>query len=118
MKSQVVGDLARARVAVVGDIMLDRFIYGDVERISPEAPIPVLRVNHTRAMLGGAGNVAANVTSLGARVALIGLVGEDEAGGIVRQLVTELPDAKATLVPRRNYPTVVETRVVARNQQV
>ena len=69
-------------------------------------------------MLGGAGNVAANVTSLGARVVLIGLVGEDEAGGIVRQLVTELPDAKATLVPRRNYPTVVETRVVARNQQV
>jgi D-beta-D-heptose 7-phosphate kinase / D-beta-D-heptose 1-phosphate adenosyltransferase len=116
--ADIVGDLARARVAVVGDVMLDRFIYGDVERISPEAPIPVLHINRTSAMLGGAGNVAANVASLGARVVLVGLVGEDEAGAVVRQLVTDLHNAKAMLVSHNDRPTVVKTRVVARHQQV
>ena len=115
MKTQVidlVGKLAQARVAVVGDVMLDRFIYGDIERISPEAPIPVLRVNRVSAMLGGAGNVAANVASLGARIILVGLLGEDEDGAVVRQLVSGLHGAKATLLCYRDRRTVVKTRVV------
>jgi D-beta-D-heptose 7-phosphate kinase / D-beta-D-heptose 1-phosphate adenosyltransferase len=86
------GELARARVAVIGDVMLGRFMHGDVERISPEAPIPVLRVKHTRAMLGGAGNVA----SLGAH----------------------LLNCRIDLVSRNDRPTVVKTRVIAQHQQV
>ena len=113
-----VPDLARARIAVIGDLMLDRFIYGDVERVSPEAPIPVLQVDRTAEMLGGAGNVAANVASLGAHVLLVGLVGEDEAGAAVRRLVGGVPRAKAALVTRESGPTTVKTRVVARRQQV
>src|SRR5271154_7493726 len=113
-----VADLVRARVAVIGDVMLDRFVYGDVERISPEAPIPVLRVERTDEMLGGAGNVAANISSLGAQVFLLGLVGEDEAGASVRRLVDRLTHAKTALVASDNGPTAVKTRVVARGQQV
>ncbi|HUC10167.1 MAG TPA: D-glycero-beta-D-manno-heptose-7-phosphate kinase [Stellaceae bacterium] len=111
-------DLGRAHVAVIGDVMLDRFIYGDVERISPEAPIPVMRVDRTDEMLGGAGNVAANIASLGAHVRLVGLVGEDEAGAAVRRLVGDLSRSTATLVGRESGPTTIKTRVVARRQQV
>jgi len=113
-----VTELGRARVAVIGDVMLDRFIYGDVDRISPEAPIPVLRVDRTDEMLGGAGNVAANVASLGAAVFLVSLVAEDEAGAAVRRLVGSLPRARAALITRESGPTTVKTRVVARRQQV
>ena len=113
-----VTDLGHARVAVIGDVMLDRFIYGDVERISPEAPIPVLRVDRTDEMLGGAGNVAANIASLGAEVFLVGLVGEDEAGAVVQRLVDGLAHARTMLVTRDDGPTAVKTRVVARGQQV
>jgi D-beta-D-heptose 7-phosphate kinase / D-beta-D-heptose 1-phosphate adenosyltransferase len=72
--------LRDARVVVVGDVMLDRFVYDDVERISPERPIPVLRASRTEEMLDGAGNVAANVASLGGAVQLVGLIGSDAAG--------------------------------------
>ena len=113
-----VGDLARARIAVIGDIMLDRFIYGDVERISPEAPVPVLVVDHTREMLGGAGNVAANAASLGAGVVLIGLVGEDDTGTAVRKLIADITGVTSALVTRENGPTTLKTRVVARHQQI
>ena len=111
-------DLGHARVAVIGDVMLDRFIYGDVEQISPEAPIPVLRIERTDEMLGGAGNVAANIASLGAEVFLVGLVGEDEAGAAVRRLVEGLAHAETALATCENGPTAVKTRVVARGQQV
>jgi len=67
-------------VLVLGDVMLDAYVYGHVERVSPEAPIPVLRVDNKREMLGGAGNVARNVAALGARAILIGVAGDDGAG--------------------------------------
>lgn len=113
-----VGDLARARIAVIGDIMLDRFIYGDVERISPEAPVPVFLVEQTREMLGGAGNVAANAASLGASVVLIGLVGQDEPGTALRNLMADIVPVMPALVTRENGPTTVKTRVVAQQQQI
>ena len=118
MRADIVSDLGRARIAVIGDVMLDRFIYGDTDRVSPEAPIPVLRVDRTVEMLGGAGNVAANIAALGGQVHLVGLVGEDEAGSAVRRLVAGLPRATAALVAREDGPTTVKTRVVARRQQV
>src|SRR5262245_50053699 len=76
----LVAGLSRARVVVLGDVMLDRYIYGSVERVSPEAPVPVLRRATQRAMAGGAGNVARNLAALGSKAQLIGLIGEDTAG--------------------------------------
>src|ERR1700730_10980114 len=74
-------------VLVLGDVMLDRYVFGDVSRISPEAPIPVLRVLGARVSLGGAGNVAHNFAALGARVILIGIIGTDVAGAEIERLV-------------------------------
>ena len=79
--------LAAVRVLVVGDIMLDRYWLGDVERISPEAPVPVIGVSETEERPGGAGNVAANVAALGARCRLLSFVGDDEAGRRLNDLL-------------------------------
>ena len=81
--------IARSRVLVVGDVMLDRYWFGEVERISPEAPVPVVRVARREDRLGGAANVARNVAALGGHVTLIGVLGEDEAGASVRKLARE-----------------------------
>src|SRR5262245_65352576 len=78
--------LASVRVLCVGDLMLDRFVYGAVDRVSPEAPIPVLRIERETSMLGGAGNVAANLRALGAACRFVSVVGDDHAGGELRQL--------------------------------
>ncbi|MDG5495179.1 bifunctional D-glycero-beta-D-manno-heptose-7-phosphate kinase/D-glycero-beta-D-manno-heptose 1-phosphate adenylyltransferase HldE [Niveispirillum sp. BGYR6] len=112
--ADILSSLAGARVAIIGDVMLDRFIYGDIARISPEAPVPVLKYDHAREMLGGAGNVAANARSLGADVVLIGLVGEDAAGATVRRLA----GPAARLLARADGPTTVKTRMIARQQQM
>ena len=82
-------DFSHLTVLCVGDVMLDRFLHGDVERISPEAPVPVIRLRETREMLGGAGNVANNIASLGGEAVLVGLVGDDEPGARSRTRVGE-----------------------------
>jgi len=110
--------LPKARVLVLGDAMLDRFTYGHVDRISPEAPIPVLRVERETAMLGGAGNVASNLAALGAQVRLLTVVGADEAGAEVRRLVMEkLGDAEG-LVPEAGRQTTTKVRFLAGGQQL
>src|SRR5712672_3802936 len=76
--------IGRQTVLCVGDLMLDEFVYGEVYRISPEAPAPVIAVQRTETDIGGAGNVARNIASLGARCLFVGLIGEDEAGRILR----------------------------------
>ncbi len=81
---EIIERFDRAKVLVVGDMMVDQFIWGKVSRISPEAPIPVLRVEDETAMLGGAGNVLRNLAALGAACRFVGLVGEDDAGATVR----------------------------------
>src|SRR5207253_10717213 len=78
------------RILVVGDVMLDRYWFGEVSRISPEAPVPVVRVERREERLGGAANVARNAAALGAQTGLLGVVGQDEAGDAVQQLVTDL----------------------------
>lgn len=98
--------------------MLDRFVHGDIDRISPEAPVPVLRLRETREMPGGAGNVASNIASLGGRAVLIGLVGDDEAG---RRLSHELAGRArilGALVTTGRRPTICKTRFIAGRQQV
>jgi hypothetical protein len=87
--SRLAGRFAGAKVVVVGDVMLDRFIWGEVERISPEAPVPVVRVSRESVRLGGAANVAANLARLGADVLLVGLVGADAAAAQLRQAAAD-----------------------------
>ncbi len=82
-------DTSRARILVAGDVMLDRYWFGDVSRISPEAPVPVCRVQRREARLGGAANVARNVASLGAHAGLLGIVGQDEAADEVASLLQQ-----------------------------
>lgn len=106
------------RVLVVGDLMLDEFLWGRVSRISPEAPVPVVEVTRQSFLVGGAGNVAANVRSLGGRVALVGLVGRDEAGARVREALTSLGVEPELVVATDGRPTTVKTRIVAHHQQV
>ncbi len=111
-------DFRKARVLVIGDVILDRYVFGEIERISPEAPVPVLRHGNTRQMLGGAGNVAANIAALGGQVDLVGLVGSDADGAAVRGILAEWNISADGLVASAERPTSVKTRFLAQGQQV
>ena len=116
--AEVLAGFSRARILVVGDVMLDRFIYGTVERISPEAPVPVLRVERETVMLGGAGNVARNVVGLGARATLLSLVGDDPAGHEVQAMIAAETALDADLVVEPGRATTVKTRYVSGGHQL
>ena len=105
--------IAGARVLCVGDVMLDRFVYGGAERISPEAPIPVLRVERQMEMLGGAGNVARNLAGLGVSTTFVSVVGRDAAGTRIAALLGELTGTEADLVNGENRTTSIKTRYIA-----
>jgi D-beta-D-heptose 7-phosphate kinase / D-beta-D-heptose 1-phosphate adenosyltransferase len=107
-----------ARVLVLGDVMLDRFIYGSVERISPEAPIPVISIDRSIDMPGGAANVVRNVAALGAAAILVGVVGEDSWADDLRTQLASSPTIDVQLVRDASRPTTVKTRYVADGQQV
>src|ERR1700752_4404573 len=92
-------------VLCVGDLMLDDFVYGEVSRISPEAPAPVLAVTRSELVIGGAGNVARNIAGLGARCIFVAVVGEDEAGQTLRNALAAEPLIEALLVVDRSRPT-------------
>lgn len=109
--------VARARVLVVGDVMLDRYWFGEVERISPEAPVPVVHVVRREDRLGGAANVARNAVALGAQVTLVGLVGADEAATRVHELLAQA-DVQAHLIADAAHPTTLKMRVLGRQQQL
>lgn len=111
-------DFSKISVLCVGDLMLDRFAYSDMERISPEAPVPVLRLKRTREMLGGSGNVANNVASLGGRAILIGMLGRDGSGDCIRHILGKLHGVVACCVDTGERPTICKTRFIAANQQV
>lgn len=110
--------LGKGRVLVVGDLMLDRYVAGTVDRVSPEAPVPVMRVDRETEMPGGAGNVARNVASLGGRAALVGLIGGDAAGARLTELLAV--EERLTLHPVAcpDAPTTVKTRYLASGQQL
>src|SRR5579875_3656362 len=110
--------MAGRRVVVVGDAMVDEWIWGDVSRISPEAPVPVVAVRDHSFTLGGAGNVANNLRALGARVAFVGGVGDDAEGARMRALFDDLGVDCRGLLTLRDRPTTRKTRVVAHSQQV
>ena len=110
--------LARTSVTVIGDVMLDRYVYGSVERISPEAPIPILAVERELAMPGGAGNVVRNLTALGAAVAFVSVVGDDQAGSDLTGLIGGQPGVEPWLLVEGSRATTVKTRYVANGQQM
>jgi rfaE bifunctional protein kinase chain/domain len=115
---QILGALPGLRLAVIGDIMVDRFLWGRCDRISPEAPVPVVRVQQETLKLGGAANVAANLKALDLEVGLVGICGQDPAGDSLRGLLTDLQLATTGLVVCPGRPTTMKTRLIAQNQQV
>jgi len=107
------------RLAVVGDVMLDRFLRGSVRRTSPEAPVPVVEVNQPETLhLGGAGNVAANLAALGARPALFGVIGRDANGEALRRLLSRNQISASGMISDPQRPTTVKTRIIADHQHV
>ena len=109
--------LSQVRLLVVGDVMLDRYWFGDVSRISPEAPVPVVKVEREENRLGGAANVARNAAALGARTALLSVVGDDDAGRTLQRLLDE-GQISAGLHVDREIDTIVKLRVIGRQQQL
>jgi rfaE bifunctional protein kinase chain/domain len=110
--------LASARVAVLGDVMLDRYFWGEAERISPEAPVPIVHVKRRSARLGGAANVAANLRALDVAVHLLGITGDDREGAELRELVAAHGIDASGLVDVSGRETTEKVRIIARNQQV
>lgn len=111
-------DFGRARVLVVGDVMLDRYWFGDVNRISPEAPVPVLKVNRVDERPGGAANVARNIAALGAHATLLSVVGKDEGGDRLEGLLRQHDNLNALLHRDDSISTIIKLRAVARHQQL
>src|SRR3954453_21233229 len=103
---ELVETLPKSRIVLVGDLMIDRYLYGNVERVSPEAPVPVLHFEREELRLGGAGNVAADLATLNADVTFIATVGADDAGREARRMLREAGVADASLLEVIGRPTV------------
>ncbi|GKX51425.1 bifunctional D-glycero-beta-D-manno-heptose-7-phosphate kinase/D-glycero-beta-D-manno-heptose 1-phosphate adenylyltransferase HldE [Budvicia aquatica] len=113
----ILPDFGRANVMVVGDVMLDRYWHGPASRISPEAPVPVVKVNTVEDRPGGAANVAMNIASLGGSSRLVGLTGMDEAARVLNTKLAEV-NVKCDFVTSATHPTITKLRVLSRNQQL
>jgi rfaE bifunctional protein kinase chain/domain len=114
----IIGNFKNAKVLVIGDLILDEFIWGEVSRISPEAPVPVVWVKRESFMPGGASNVANNLSSLGAHTYLAGVIGSDERGAILKGELEQKNIDVSAIVSDPSRPTTLKTRVVAHHQQV
>lgn len=114
----IIDTMAQKKVLVIGDIMLDRYVYGDVERISPESPVPVLSIKRESIMLGGAGNVLSNLSALGLKAMILGYTGEDENADILAGLVKNAGADPGGLIRDERLCTAVKTRYLAAHQQL
>ena len=112
----ILKNFSKSRILVIGDLILDRYIWGKVSRISPEAPVPVVEVTDDNFMLGGAANVANNIMALGGEATVAGVAGKDRAGEVLRELLKDQGIGCALFEDSR--PTTIKTRVIAHNQQV
>ena len=112
--------VSESSIVVLGDVMLDEFLWGDVTRISPEAPVPVVDIRRESTHLGGAANVLANLLALGAQACVIGVVGDDFAGERIRSSVNEKSALQTAglLIPDNSRPTTIKTRIIAQHQMV
>ena len=117
MPNQLTTNWNRARILIVGDVMLDRYWFGEVNRISPEAPVPIVRVEKREERLGGAANVARNTASLGASTALLGVTGDDEPARVIDTLLGEM-GISSHLARDASISTIVKLRVIGRQQQL
>lgn len=108
----------KCRILVVGDLMLDRYLIGNVSRISPEAPVPVVEINREEHLLGGAANVAKNIAALGGKARLIGVIGNDQYGKTVKKLLKTSGFSQDGIFIDGQRPTTVKTRIIAHNQQI
>jgi rfaE bifunctional protein kinase chain/domain len=115
---ELLGNFSGKRVAVVGDLMLDRYYWGSVHRVSPEAPVPVVEVDTESVRFGGAANVANNIQALGGRAFLIGLVGDDHPGGMFKKMLGDQGLDTGGIVTDSARPTTIKTRVIAAGQHV
>ncbi len=115
---EILDRFAGRRLVVLGDLMLDEFIWGEVRRISPEAPVPVVEVKHESWQLGGAGNVVSNLIQLDSRAVPVGIIGEDEAGDRLFRRFVECEAETQGVVRETSRPTTLKTRIIAHNQQV
>lgn len=115
---QLLTSLKAKRIAVIGDVMIDHYVWGAVSRISPEAPVPVVEVESESVRLGGAANVAHNITSLGAQALLIGVVGDDANGAELIRILNSASTASDGIIVDPTRPTTKKTRVIAHNQHV
>jgi D-glycero-beta-D-manno-heptose-7-phosphate kinase len=111
-------DISKMKVAVIGDVMLDTYWWGNVERISPEAPVPVVAVNKKEKRIGGAGNVALNVQALGAAVAMLTILGDDEDGIELKQLLQDKNIDTGFILGSKKRITTNKIRIISRNQQM
>ena len=116
--SEGIDRFTSCRITVVGDVIMDEFLWGRVDRISPEAPVPVVEVERQSHMLGGAGNVVNNIIALGGQALLCGVVGNDSMGKKLTRIVGKLHNVTHGLVVENRRPTTMKTRVVAHSQQV
>lgn len=110
-------DFSKSSVLIVGDVMLDRYWYGSTDKISPEAPVPIVKINKIIDRPGGAANVAMNIAALGARSRLLGLTGVDEAAKILKKQLNE-SNIKWNFISVRTHPTIIKLRIMSRNQQL
>ena len=115
---RLIDDFADVCLLVVGDLVLDEYVWGEVDRVSPEAPVPVVHVREETVMLGGAANAARNVVAMGGRVEVCSVVGDDRAGAHLTSLLGDLGVAPDGLVAVKDRPTTRKTRIVAQSQQI
>ena len=116
--NEVISKFKSKKILVIGDLMLDTYLIGQSNRISPEAPVPIIEVNKVEHNLGGAANVALNLSSLGCKVSLVGLIGDDPEGQVFRALLDKSNIDFTSLVESENRPTTVKSRIISHDQQV
>jgi D-beta-D-heptose 7-phosphate kinase/D-beta-D-heptose 1-phosphate adenosyltransferase len=117
MTNSVAFNFERSKILVVGDVMLDRYLWGDVKRISPEAPVPVFHIKRRSMVPGGAGSVVLNIIGLGASVTLLGVIGRDENGSTLKRLLAD-QRIRSILLEDKNRPTITKTRILSKGQQL
>jgi rfaE bifunctional protein kinase chain/domain len=116
--AKIISNFSNVKVLVVGDVMLDHYLWGSVSRISPEAPVPIVNINKSSLVLGGAANVAANIAGLGGAPLLIGITGEDKEAEILSGELERANISSSYLVPLKDRLTTIKTRIVAHSQHV
>ncbi|MBP7464189.1 MAG: bifunctional heptose 7-phosphate kinase/heptose 1-phosphate adenyltransferase, partial [Bacteroidales bacterium] len=116
--NKLIRSFAGKKILIIGDVMIDAYLFGKVERISPEAPIPVVSVTHRENRLGGAANVALNIAELGAVPYLVSVTGNDEKGRIFKELLHEKSLSNEGIVIDKSRKTTVKSRVISNNQHL